>query len=642
MGPKVAAMIDFVGSGGKLGHHHQPAECDPGAARRNGHTRRARLNVRRRQATRQPRGPGLRGNQERHLRLRPASRRALQRERDRQRACASRARPCAKRYTSCSARAISTSRRDPGGTCVRSTSPSSRICTTCAPCSSSRPRSGCAPPSAIPEIAELRQACGSCRRPSACAIRGKSRSSTSGFTRRSSGRRTTARCRTSIATSPSASASFAGWTSPSPSASGIRTRSTPRSCGRCSRAGTAKPSCCSPRTSHRARRRCAVSRCTSCTTRERPSSGAPVDTLSGQGLASTSLAAQVVDRIRTMPPTTPTESLSVDGHEVIVTNPRKILFPQAGHTKLDVVRYFLHVAAGALRGSGGRPNILVRYPNGIDGEFFYQKRAPKERPPWVGAVTIRFPSGRSADEIVPKQAADLAWMANLACLELHPHPRSRERPRSSGRAAHRPRPGPRRALVAGAGSRRGRGGDARGVRPARLAQDLGQARPARARADRDALDALRGPPCRARPRPRRRAPGAGLATTKWWKEERHGVFIDYNQNAKDRTVAGAYSVRPVSDARVSAPLAWERSRRRDPADFTLATMPARFDEIGDPHAGIDERAYSLDSLLELSTRHEREGQGDAPWPPQYAKAPGEPTRAPPSRRARSKSPGKGS
>ena len=343
-----------------------------------------------------------------------------------------------------------------------------------------------------------------------------------------------------------------------------------------------------------------------------------------------------------MPPTTPTESLSVDGHEVIVTNPHKILFPQAGHTKLDVVRYFLHVATGALRGSGGRPNVLVRYPNGIDGEFFYQKRAPKERPPWVGAVTIRFPSGRSADEIVPKQAADLAWMANLACLELHPHPvRASDLDHPDElRIDLDPVPGVPWSQVREVAAVVEATLEAFGLRGwPKTSGKRGLHVLVRIETRWTHFEVRRAALALARD-VERRLPD--LATTKWWKEERHGVFIDYNQNAKDRTVAGAYSVRPVSDARVSAPLAWSEVADADPADFTLATMPARFDEIGDPHAGIDERAYSLDSLLELSTRHEREGQGDAPWPPQYAKAPGEPTRAPPSRRARSKSPGKGS
>jgi DNA ligase D-like protein (predicted polymerase) len=290
------------------------------------------------------------------------------------------------------------------------------------------------------------------------------------------------------------------------------------------------------------------------------------------------------------------------------------------------------VAAGALRGSGDRPNILVRYPNGIDEEFFFQKRAPKERPPWVEVVTIKFPSGRSADEIVPRRAADLAWMANLACIELHPHP---------VRAADLDHPDELRI-------------DLDPVADVPWSQVRDVAREVQAALEDHHLtgwpktSGKRGLHVLVRIERRwthnevrraalalareveRRVPA--LATSKWWKEERHGVFIDYNQNAKDRTVAGAYSIRPTQDARVSAPLDWNEVADADPADFTLATMPTRFATIGDRHAAIDEKGFSLDGLLDLSKRQESEGQGDAPWPPQYAKAPGEPTRAPPSRR----------
>ena len=328
------------------------------------------------------------------------------------------------------------------------------------------------------------------------------------------------------------------------------------------------------------------------------------------------------------------QSLRVDDRDVVVTNPHKILFPEPGYTKLDVVRYFLHVAAGALRGSGERPNILVRYPNGIGEEFFYQKRAPKDRPSWVEVVTIRFPSGRTADEIVPRHAADLAWMANLACLELHPHPvraGDLEHP-DELRIDLDPVPGVPWSQVR----------DVAAVVKATL-DDHGLRGWPKTSGKRGLHVLVRIEPRWTYDQVRRaalalardvEARAADLATTKWWKEERHGVFIDYNQNAKDRTVAGAYSVRPTPDARVCAPLSWDEVPDADPAEFTMATMPARFDRVGDRHAAIDERAYSLDSLLELSARHERDGVGDAPWPPQYAKAPGEPKRAPPSRRAR--------
>ena len=326
------------------------------------------------------------------------------------------------------------------------------------------------------------------------------------------------------------------------------------------------------------------------------------------------------------------ERLIVDGREVAVSNPGKVLFPQAGVTKLDLVRYYLAVADGALRGAGGRPNVLVRYPNGIQGEFFFQKRAPASRPPWVEVVSLQFPSGRTAEEVVPRDAAALAWMANLACLELHPHPVSAEdldHP-DELRVDLDPVPGVS-------------WDDLRKV--ARLVEatlkDFGLVGWPKTSGSRGihvyvrieqawTFEQVRRAALAFAREVERRAPG--LATSKWWKEERQGVFLDYNQNAKDRTIAGAYSVRPTPDARVSAPLAWDEIDACEPGDFTLATMPARFARIGDRHAGIDDRRDSLESLLELSARHEREGQGDAPWPPQYRKQAGEPPRVQPSRR----------
>jgi DNA ligase D len=328
-----------------------------------------------------------------------------------------------------------------------------------------------------------------------------------------------------------------------------------------------------------------------------------------------------------------TETIETAGREVAITHAAKVLFPQAGHTKLDLVRYYLAVAEGALRGSGGRPNTMVRFPDGVGGDFFYQKRAPSTRPPWIEVVTLRFPSGRTAEEIVPRDSAALAWMANLACLELHPHP---------VRADDLEHPDELRIDL-----------DPTDGVPWSQVRDV--AAVVRAVLDDHRLvgwpktSGKRGLHVLVRIEHRwthnevRRAALAlarevehrvpALATTKWWKEERHGVFIDYNQNAKDRTVAGAYSVRPTPDARVSAPLSWSEVAEADARDFNLVTMQARFARIGDPHARIDDRPYSLASLMELSQRHERDGQGDAPWPPQYAKMPGEPPRVQPSRRA---------
>jgi bifunctional non-homologous end joining protein LigD len=329
------------------------------------------------------------------------------------------------------------------------------------------------------------------------------------------------------------------------------------------------------------------------------------------------------------------EKILVDagGREVAISNPGKILFPKAGHSKLDLVRYYLAVAPGALRGSGGRPNMMVRYPDGIAGEFFYQKRAPASRPSWIEVAALRFPSGRSAEEVVPRDAASLAWLANLACLELHPHPvRAEDLDHPDElRIDLDPVPGVRWSTVR---------------KVARVVQSTlddfrltGWPKTSGKRGIHVAVrispewtyDEVRRAALALSREVERRAPK--LATTKWWKEERHGVFLDYNQNAKDRTVAGAYSVRPTENAQVSAPLAWGEVDDAEPADFTLATMPKRFAKLGDRHEGIDDHPASLEALLELSARHERDGQGDAPWPPHYRKAPGEPRRAPPRSRS---------
>jgi len=326
------------------------------------------------------------------------------------------------------------------------------------------------------------------------------------------------------------------------------------------------------------------------------------------------------------------EVLSVAGRGIPITNPHKVLFPQAGCTKLDLARYYLAVAAGAMQAAGNRPNVLVRYPNGIGGEFFYQKRAPQSRPDWIDVVTLRFPSGRSAEEVVPRDAATLLWMANLACLELHPHP---------VRADDLDHPDELRVdldPVPGVGWQQIR--EVAGVVRATL-EDVGLVGWPKTSGSRGmhvfvrierswTFDQVRRAALALAREVERRAPA--LATSKWWKEERHGVFLDYNQNAKDRTVAGAYSVRPTPDARVSAPLTWDEIGACDPADFTLKSMPARFAEIGDRHAAMDAHAGSIDALLELSARQEKDGLGDAPWPPHYRRQPGEAPRVAPSRR----------
>jgi bifunctional non-homologous end joining protein LigD len=325
------------------------------------------------------------------------------------------------------------------------------------------------------------------------------------------------------------------------------------------------------------------------------------------------------------------ELLVIGEREVTISNPEKVLFPEAGHTKLDLARYYLAVADGALRGAGGRPNVLVRYPNGIKEEFFYQKRAPASRPPWIEVASLKFPSGRSAEEVVPRDPAALVWLANLACLELHPHPvRADDLDHPDElRVDLDPVPGVEWAQV---------------IQVALVAREVlgglgltGWPKTSGSRGlhilvrieRRWGFDQVRRAALALAREVEHRVPA--LATSKWWKEERHGVFVDYNQNAKDRTVASAYSVRPKDDARVSTPLSWDEVPNCDPAEFTLPTVPKRFAELGDRHAGINEAVSSLEALLELSARQEQGGLGDAPWPPHYRKQEGEPARVQPSK-----------
>lgn len=332
-----------------------------------------------------------------------------------------------------------------------------------------------------------------------------------------------------------------------------------------------------------------------------------------------------------MPSKVERELIEVSGREVSISNPRKVLFPEAGITKLDLVHYYLSVADGALRGAGGRPNVLVRHPNGIGEEFFYQKRAPEARPDWIEVVALKFPSGRTAEEVVPRDAAALAWMANLACLELHPHPvlaEELDHPNEL-RVDLDPVPGVEwRQVQDVAGVVRATLGDLGLVGWPKTSGSRGIHVNVRIHQRWSFVEVRRAAVALAR-EVERRAPA--IATSKWWKEERHGVFIDFNQNAKDRTVASAFSVRARPDARVSAPQTWDEIDVCNPADFTLKTMPAWFKANGDRHTDIDKHPGSLEALLELSAKQEKEGQGDAPWPPQYQKMPGEPTRVQPSR-----------
>jgi DNA ligase D-like protein (predicted polymerase) len=324
--------------------------------------------------------------------------------------------------------------------------------------------------------------------------------------------------------------------------------------------------------------------------------------------------------------------LAIDGREVRITNPDKPYFARAVRlSKLDVVRYYLSIANGALGGIRDRPIVLKRFVNGAEGEAFYQKRAPENRPEWLRTVTLSFPSGRTAVEIVVDDAAGLAWIVNLGCIELHPH---------AVRTGDLDHPDELRIdLDPGPGVP---WDDVRRV--ALVAQELlsevglrGWPKTSGSRGmhvnvrieHRWTFSEVRRAALAFSREIERRAPG--LATSKWWKEERHGVFLDYNQNAKDRTTCSAYSIRPLPDARVSTPLEWEEIPDCEPEDFTVLTVPKRFAAIGDPHANIDDSVGSLEALLALADRDEAAGLGDAPWPPHIQKMEGEAPRVAPSR-----------
>ncbi len=332
------------------------------------------------------------------------------------------------------------------------------------------------------------------------------------------------------------------------------------------------------------------------------------------------------------------ELITVAGREVTISNPDKVYFPEAGYTKRDLVSYYLAVADGALRGVAGRPMALKRFVEGAAGDFFFQKRAPTSRPEWIETVELSFPSGRTADEVVVRDAAQLLWVVNLGCIDLNPHPvRAEDLDHPDElRVDLDPVPGvPWDHIRQVALVTREALADLGLVGWPKTSGSRGIHINVRIRPEWTFPEVRRAALALARD-VERRVPT--LATSKWWKEERHGVFLDYNQNAKDRTVASAYSVRPTPDARVSAPLTWDEVPVAELADFTLATVPARFAAIGDPGAGIDDAVGSLESLLELSARHETEGLGDAPWPPNYARTLDEPPRVQPSKRRMSSKP----
>ena len=320
-------------------------------------------------------------------------------------------------------------------------------------------------------------------------------------------------------------------------------------------------------------------------------------------------------------------AIEAAGREVIITNPEKVYFPKSGYTKLDLARYYAAVAEGALRGIANRPIVLKRYVNGADGEPFFQKRAPDKRPDWIDTVELHFPSGRTAREIVINNAAQLLWIVNLGCIDLNPHPVRADDLDHPDELRVDLDPGPgvpfddvrrvamvvRDVLEECALHGWPKTSGSRGIHiNVRIERRWG-------------FDDVRRAALAIAREVERRVPD--IATSKWWKEERHGVFLDYNQNAKDRTVASAWSVRPMPDARVSMPLTWDEVPSCDPAAFTILTAPSR----DDASAGIDESAGSLDKLLALS---EASGLGDAPWPPNYKKQKGEPPRVAPSRAKR--------
>jgi bifunctional non-homologous end joining protein LigD len=325
-------------------------------------------------------------------------------------------------------------------------------------------------------------------------------------------------------------------------------------------------------------------------------------------------------------------TLEVGGRTVVVTNPTKVFFPESGYTKLDLVNYFIAVGEGALVGIRNRPCVLKRFVNGANAEPFFQKRAPEGRPPWVTTAHVEFPSGRSADLAVTNEVAGILWMANLGCLDLNPW---------AVRADDVDHPDELRVDLdptpeAGFGM----------VKELALVvndvlRDLGYVGYPKTSGSRGIHINVRIEPKWGFSEVRRCALALGreverrvpaIATTAWWKEERHGVFIDYNQNARDRTVASAYSVRPTPDARVSCPITWDELPGVELGDFTIATVPARFAAIGDPGAAIDVQAFSLEPLLQLMEEQAAAGLGEAPLPPHYPKAEGEPRRVQPSKR----------
>ncbi len=324
------------------------------------------------------------------------------------------------------------------------------------------------------------------------------------------------------------------------------------------------------------------------------------------------------------------------GREVRVSNPGKLFFPDAKLTKLDLVNYYLECEQAVVRGLRDRPTVMKRWVNGVDGDPFFQKRVPDSAPEWLQTATVTFPSGRHARELVPNDAAHLVWGANLGVIDWNPWPVRRDDLDHPDELRVDLDPGPdvpfsevREVTL--------------GVRHVLEEHDLlGFPKTSGSRGmhvyvriqPSESFEEVRRAALALAREVERRMPGR--ATSRWWKEERVGVFIDYNQNARDRTVASAYSVRAVPDARVSCPLEWDEVADVEPAELRLQTVPARLRERGDPSATIDDHPGRLDGLLELAARDERDGLGDAPWPPHFRKQKGEPPRVQPSRARKTK------
>ena len=324
--------------------------------------------------------------------------------------------------------------------------------------------------------------------------------------------------------------------------------------------------------------------------------------------------------------------VEVDGRTVRISNPDKIFFSARGETKLDLVRYYLAVGPGALLGVRERPTVLKRYPDGAGGEFFYQKRVPTPLPEWLQTVTVTFPSGRSARELCPVDVAHLVYAANLGCLDLNPWAVRRadvDHP-DELRVDLDPQPGVEFATVRRVAAEVKDVLEGLGLQGwPKTSGSRGVHIYVRIQPSWDFLEVRRAALALAR-EVERRLPEH--ATSKWWKEERGTrVFIDYNQNARDRTIASVYSVRANPEGRVSCPVTWDELQTVNPSDLTIATVPARFAKLGDVGAGIDAVAYSLQPLLDLAVRDEAQGLGDAPWPPHFPKQQGEPKRVQPSK-----------